>query len=92
VVVPDDHESWYGDGRGDLDITLSPSAEHRSLITAVIEHQGPRGWKAKLAKLEKAANPISIPDFQVMRYLAACVPRNCAVSHLREKNGRMLFR
>jgi hypothetical protein len=78
----EDHEGWYSDGGVDLDITLSPSAEHRSLIAAAIEHQAPRGWKAKVAKLEKATGPISLPDFQVMRYLAARCRAHAAVADL----------
>ena len=76
----EDHEGWYGDGGADLDITLSPSAEHRSLFAAVIEHQAPRGWKTKVAKLEKATGPISLPDFQVTRYLAARCKAHAAVA------------
>lgn len=76
----EEHASWYGDGRADLDITLSPSAEHRSLMAAAIEHQASRGWKAKVVKLEKATGPISLPDFQVMRYLAARCKARAAVA------------
>jgi hypothetical protein len=76
----EDHEGWYGDGGADLDITLSPSAEHRSLIAAAIQHQAPQGWKAKVAKVEKATGPISLPDFQVMRYLAARCKAHAAVA------------
>jgi hypothetical protein len=67
----EDHEGWQGDGRDDLDLTLEPTAEHRALVTAAVRHQAPRGWKAKLSKIEKATGPISLPDFQLMRYLAA---------------------
>jgi hypothetical protein len=66
-----DHESWYDDGVPNLDITLSPSAEHRGLMAAALEYQTPRGWKAKVEKLKNATGPISLPDFQVMRYLGA---------------------
>jgi hypothetical protein len=76
----EDHEGWYGDQRDDLDITLAPTAEHRDLLAAATLHQAPRGWRAKLAKLAKAAGPISLPDFQVMSYLAARCKAHAAVT------------
>jgi len=75
-----DHEGWYEDQPADLDITLSPTEEHRSLIAAAIEQQAPRAWKAKLAKLAKATGPIGLPDFQLMRYLAARCEAHAAVT------------
>lgn len=76
----DDHEGWYDDDSADLDITLSPSAEHRSLMGAAVEHQAAQGWKAQLAELEQATGPISLPDFQLMRYLAARCKAHAAVA------------
>ena len=76
----EDHESWYEDQRADLDVTLSSTDEHRSLIAAAIEQQAPRGWQAKLAKLAKGSGTISLPDFQLMRYLAARCKAHAAVT------------
>lgn len=76
----EDHEAWYGDDQDDLDITLAPTAEDRDLLAAAILHQAPRGWRAKLAKLAQATGPICLPDFQVMRYLAARCKAHAAVT------------
>jgi hypothetical protein len=76
----EDHEGWYGDDRDDLDITLAPTAEHRDLLAAATLHQAPRGWRAKLAKLAQATGPISLPDFQLMRYMAARCKAHAAVT------------
>ncbi len=76
----EDHEGWYGDEGGNLDITLTPTAEHRELLSAATLHQAPRGWKARLAKLAQSTGPISLPDFQLVRYLAARCKAHAAVT------------
>lgn len=76
----EEHKGWYGDNRGDLDITLAPTAEHRALLAAATRYEAPRGSQATLTKLLDATGPISLPDFHVMRYLAARCRAHAAVT------------
>lgn len=61
---------FYADSEGDEDFTLSPTAQNKAFLVAVIKHAARSGWEAKVEETHNAREDVAAYSVDVLRWLA----------------------